>query len=542
MVLKWNARALANGDDHRDGRLAVGHADALDNAASAVSRGLMAGFERRIDQSASTKRHPYSAMFPRIATLAFATVIAIAPAFAETPVPAATERSVRADFARREASIRAEGFKLLRDGISANTMRIDVKDGKLDLTKIAADLGRKHRIIGLGEATHGTLEIFQAKAEMVRALVLSGSRYLMLEGGAVGLETMDDFICGQLPPEVKVEEVAKTSLFGIWKTQEIFDMFSWLKEFNAKHPQDQVHVFGIDCQSGNLVDILARVKKADGSFDIASAQKKDASYRAMADGWLELAGKTSGEFTAPGPEADAAIAGRFALLAELRTKLSGIDMSPSEHVRVELAMRSLEQQCGLERVLVAASRVVEHQLVVDMQFSDDEFRDTAMASNFVYLEKNVVPKDKGIIIWAHSGHLARKESIDLEMNIPIISMGMAISRWYRDAFHAVDITVGEGWTRVWSNPSLQPGKRIPVAIPTASADSVEGVIRSIGVNYPVFFRSEDIPLRDSALESLSYGATSAVRPKGGLIRGPLDAFDSYIFIPTGKPSILLGGH
>jgi erythromycin esterase-like protein len=320
-------------------------------------------------------------------------------------------------------------------------------------------------------------------------------------------------------------------------------MFSWLKEFNAKHPQDQVHVFGIDCQSGNLVDILARVKKADGSFDIASAQKKDASYRAMADGWMELGGKTSGEFTAPGPEADAAIAGRFAFLAELRTKLSGIDMSPSERVRVELAMRSLEQQCGLERAIVAASRVVEHQHVWDLQFSDDEFRDTAMASNFVYLEKNVVPKDKGIIIWAHSGHLARKESIDLETNMPVISMGMAISRWYSDAFHVVDITVGEGWTKAWPNLSTQPGDvRVPIAIPTASADSVEGVIRSIGVNYPVFFRSEDIPLRDSALESLSYGAARLVCPKEGRVRGPLDAFDSYIFIPTGKPSILLGGH
>ena len=500
MVLKRNAGALVNGDDHREGRLAVGHADALDNAASAVFRGLMAEFERRIDQSAPTGRHPYSARIPRIATLAFATVIAIAPAFAETPVPAATERSVRADLARREASIRAEGLKLLRDGIGASMTRIDVKDGKLDLTRIAADLGRKHRIIGLGEATHGTVDIFRAKAEMVRALVLSGSRYLMIEGGAVGLEAMDDFICGQLPPKVKVEDVAKTSLFNVWRTQEILDMFSWLKEFNAKHPQDQVHVFGLDCQAGNLDNILARVKKADGSFDIASAQKRDASYRAMADGWLELGTKTSGEFTAPGPEADAAIAGRFAFLAELRTKLSGIDMSPSERVRVELAMRSLEQQCGLERAIVAASRVVEHLAVADMQFADDGFRDSAMASNLVYLEKNVVPKDKGIIIWAHSGHIARKESIDLENAMPIMSMGMALSRWYHNAFHVMNITVGEGWTRAWPNLSPQPGDvRVPVAIPPASADSVEGVIRSIGVNHPVFFRSEDIPLRDSAL-------------------------------------------
>lgn len=103
------------------------------------------------------------------------------------------------------------------------------------------------RLIGLGEATHGTHEFFTLKHRLLEFLVteMNVTTFLIEVSYPASLAVNDFVLHGKGDPGDALSGLG----FWIWDTQEIADMISWLRDHNQGLPEDRkVSFLGFDFQ------------------------------------------------------------------------------------------------------------------------------------------------------------------------------------------------------------------------------------------------------------------------------------------------------
>lgn len=127
------------------------------------------------------------------------------------------------------------------------------------LAPLAEQLG-KARVIGIGEATHGSHQDQAFKAELIKALVRGGKvSVLLLEANRDAGEQFDRYVRDGVGDPVDV--IRAGSFFRIWKNDEFAGLLIWLRNWN-KGAANPVRIIGIDCQdagrdSGVALDLIA---------------------------------------------------------------------------------------------------------------------------------------------------------------------------------------------------------------------------------------------------------------------------------------------
>jgi erythromycin esterase len=132
-----------------------------------------------------------------------------------------------------------------------------------DLAAIAAAL-EGVRVVGLGEATHGTSEFFTLRHRLLRHLVRTqGFRVLAFESYHAGAHAVDDYVRGG---ESTLEEALAGLGMRLWRVEEVAALLRWLREYNrGAEPADRVRFVGVDMQgidrpAARLAAYLARVE------------------------------------------------------------------------------------------------------------------------------------------------------------------------------------------------------------------------------------------------------------------------------------------
>jgi erythromycin esterase len=103
------------------------------------------------------------------------------------------------------------------------------------------------KVIGIGEATHGSHEDVACKAEIIKALVQADAiGTLFLEANSAGSRQLDAFIAGS--EGTAADRVTSADIFRVLKTEALIDILDWLRSWNrtAKAP---VRIIGVDCQA-----------------------------------------------------------------------------------------------------------------------------------------------------------------------------------------------------------------------------------------------------------------------------------------------------
>lgn len=110
----------------------------------------------------------------------------------------------------------------------------------------------------IGESTHGTHEFYETRANMTMRLIREGGvRVLCIEGDFPAVARVNRYLLGVSGRAG--EEVAKNaddalSLFRddfpvwMWRNTVMKDFVESLKKYNEEHPQDPVHLYGLDMQ------------------------------------------------------------------------------------------------------------------------------------------------------------------------------------------------------------------------------------------------------------------------------------------------------
>ncbi|MFI9045603.1 erythromycin esterase family protein [Streptomyces sp. NPDC053427] len=132
-----------------------------------------------------------------------------------------------------------------------------------DLRALGAMVGDA-KVVGLGEATHGSHEFFAMKERVFRHLVEErGFTTFALEmSWSAGLR-IDEYLQGG-PGDPR--RIAQETLAGSpWEREEFVSLIGWMREHNRRHPDHRVHFMGDDVAGPKLGDhIFERVLSSVG--------------------------------------------------------------------------------------------------------------------------------------------------------------------------------------------------------------------------------------------------------------------------------------
>ncbi|MFP5501199.1 MAG: erythromycin esterase family protein, partial [Candidatus Sericytochromatia bacterium] len=183
--------------------------------------------------------------------------------------PFAPERGASASTASASAPL-AE----LRQAI-APLATVDPLAGRQDLAPIKRAIGEA-RIVGLGEATHGTREFFRMKHRLFAYMVEEmGFTVFAIEGHRYAAEALNRYIqTGEGDPRAILgSEITQT-----WHMEELLDLVAWMRAYNEKRGDRPALAYaGFDLQApqAEIEAVLAAIARLDPARGEAAAKAYD---------------------------------------------------------------------------------------------------------------------------------------------------------------------------------------------------------------------------------------------------------------------------
>ncbi|WP_316528448.1 erythromycin esterase family protein [Kitasatospora brasiliensis] len=150
-----------------------------------------------------------------------------------------------------------------------------------DLRALGAMVGDA-KVVGLGEATHGSHEFFAMKERVFRYLVEEkGFTAFALElSWSAGLR-IDDYLRTGEGGDART--VAKAALADSpWNREEFVHLIAWMRDYNLRHPGRTVHFLGDDIGAPTLDDaFFARITDYVGRTDPRALARLDGLYTGL---------------------------------------------------------------------------------------------------------------------------------------------------------------------------------------------------------------------------------------------------------------------
>lgn len=249
---------------------------------------------------------------------------------------------------------------------------------------------RDARVIGLGEATHGTREF----RRLMHALVIHAAQEdrplaVALEVPFNMFLAVDAWVgAGWYAPEPQVRDRRFSALFGgdwLATVAENQAMFAWIRAWNERAPERRkIHVYGIDvCMTAGCgAEVVAWLRDLDPALA--------GPARALAEPLQALALERD-----PSP----------ARAASARAGIAGLRDLLAQHRDTLVARRGPAAHAAAQRLLWLAERRVELALA----HGDDPVsgeRDQAMADTVTWISEQFGPGGR-VLVLAHNGHVGR---------------------------------------------------------------------------------------------------------------------------------------
>ena len=141
---------------------------------------------------------------------------------------------------------------------------VEAGNGFEDLQKLKAAIGDA-RIVSLGEATHGTREIFQLKHRLTEFLASElGFTIFSIEANMPEAYRVNDYVLhGKGDPKALLSGM----YFWTWNTEEVLAMIEWMRLFNASG-KGRLQFTGFDMQTARVaIETVSRLlRKVDPAY------------------------------------------------------------------------------------------------------------------------------------------------------------------------------------------------------------------------------------------------------------------------------------
>ncbi|MFI6478208.1 erythromycin esterase family protein [Nonomuraea sp. NPDC050663] len=258
------------------------------------------------------------------------------------------------------------------------------------------------RVVGLGEATHGSREFFELKHRLLKILAGQGFTTLAMEASMSAAERVNDYVLhGKGDPLRAVAEMG----FWTWRTAEVLAMVEWLREYNRDGPR--MTFAGIDPQYPG--DSLA-----------ALGEGVPEELRAL--GGFRLGDP-------PLPPAVAEAARRLAASDAQAAKGSAAAADP--HASDTQAVGTPDVDRHVRAVLQNA------ELAVVPFHEVPALRDRFMADN---VDRLLADPAARVAVWAHNGHVMKGNA----KGGLVAAMGHHLAERHGPAYYALGLLFGQG--------------------------------------------------------------------------------------------------
>lgn len=327
--------------------------------------------------------------------------------------------------------------------------RVEAGSDAADLQPLAAALGSA-RILGLGEATHGTREFFQLKHRLLEWLVREhGVNVFAIEATMPEAFDLNQYVLtGRGDPQKALAGL----YFWTWDTEEVLELIRWMRHWNEDPKHAKVKFYGFDMHEAPratkfILDYVTRVAPSEApAFTAALAPLKNSlDVRAVPT--------LSPDALQTLEQAASRLLGRF------------------DAARVEWTARSTADAWAVAqqhaRVLVQYLEVTR----LGQTPAAGEARDRAMADNITWIAEHEGPQSK-LVVWAHDFHVSYGDTA-------FHPMGQFLrTRWGKD-YRNVGFAFDHGGFR--SGDRLENERIHPFQVPPLPAGSFDATLNATGL-------------------------------------------------------------
>jgi erythromycin esterase len=421
-------------------------------------------------------------------------------------------RSARKASVSHPSASRAEVVSWIRS--HAIPVSIDAAGGAFVDAGLLTGLIGSARVVGVGEATHGTSEFFRFKARLFEFLVEEMSFTVIgVEASWSDSLAVDDFVRdGTGDPEAAVLGMK----FWTIGTEEVLELVRWMRAYNADPRHERKLRFaGFDMQSveepsRRLAAYLKDVDPAVGHDELAT---------------LETLATVD---TLPDRSRAAEICARSILpVADLGRRLS--------ERKAQYVARS--GHAGWRRA-VGCARILGQAIQLHGVGNSRRIRDQKMAENVEWI-LNEEGLGTRMMLWAHNSHVSAAPE-----NGGPWSMGSHLRETFGSRYFVIGQAFGEGgFVARDGQDSGQPsggGRLGPFAVGPAEPGSLDGTLAATGVSAFVVPVGEKAGSAGRWLHSAqtmrAIGSTFSGEGKMGRVIVPAIDYDAIAFFQKTTPA------
>ncbi|MGD6965944.1 erythromycin esterase family protein [Rossellomorea vietnamensis] len=388
-------------------------------------------------------------------------------------------------------------------------------ESERDLDKILQEIGDS-RIVLLGEASHGTSEYYKIRTELSKRLIEEkGFNIIAVEGDWPASQSVNKYIKGNdetANPQDVLQSFKRWPTW-MWANEEVVELISWLKEFNAKKASKQkAGFYGIDVYSlWESMEEVIRYLENTNSPDLEKAKKafscfepfnKEPQEYAVSAGYL-------------GEDCTEEIVG---LLSTIRANKKDFAESHEQELNLEV------------NAMVAANAEHYYRAMVSNDEKSWNIRDEHMVEALNAVMKFYGEEAK-VIVWEHNTHVGDARATDM-MEAGMTNVGQIV----REQNPKEDVyIVGFGTHRGTVIASEEWGVNLEkMEVPPAQRGSWEDAMHQAGnYNQLLLFNDENRKLFHSPLGHRAIGVV--YRPQyeqyGNYVPSIMsERYDAFIYI------------
>ncbi len=329
------------------------------------------------------------------------------------------------------------------------------------------------RIVLLGEASHGTHEFYELRAELTQALIERGELdAVAIEGDWPSAARVDRYVRGGSSDGNAAEALSDFDRFPrwMWRNEVVASFVEWLRTHNAKRPSsDHVGLYGLDLYSP--AESAAAVLAELDARAPAAADHARATYACLLEGGDEPSNLIAN--LADRPSCPSALKDEL----DRVTHLTGDDLDATQNARV---VANAGRYWNAQRTGAEPSWNV---------------RDSHMADTMDRLLATLGSGSR-IAVWAHNSHLgdarATEMSLRGEHNLGQLMRERHGETVFNLGFstHRGQVTAVDDWGHRTQRKTVRPGR----------TDSYEGLLHAVA-RHPKAMPAYALTLRDPAVRA-----------------------------------------
>jgi erythromycin esterase len=346
----------------------------------------------------------------------------------------------------------------------------NAETGFADLEPLGALVGDA-KIIGLGEATHGTREFFTTKHRLLEYLVQKqGFGVFALEANWASSFALNQYVQGGAgDAKALLRQYAK--IMWAWRTEEVLALIEWMRRYNQSAKQ-KVVFSGFDMQEPvPAVDYLTSWLEQAAPKDAARVEDLLGCIRFSLGNILVV-----GRYSALGERGASTCANQIATVRQiLQNRRAAFGQS--------------QYQTGLQmvRVLEQTNLYYRARFVRQDLLEAVTLRDAFMAENAAWLERSTGQK---VVLWAHNGHV----TFNPQMHFGWKPMGAYLRERYALGYRTWGFAFFEGSFYAQLLDTADPARTIAAAMLGLAANpSIQSVPNPPAESFEALFRSAGMP-------------------------------------------------